>query len=126
MVAFFVTRGTVLWHFPARMSRVVQSIAALQLAIYLGWIAGHDEFIYSIVDYGIAFGFALVVHARAALKRMDSSSHWIASGILVSFAAAGIQAFGLAPHPNFNHNDLYHVVQIFGTWLIYRGVRSTV
>jgi hypothetical protein len=126
LAAFFVTRGTGIRHLGARMSRVVLSIAVLQLVFYLGWIAGHDEFIYSIVDYGIAFGFALVVHARVALKRLDSSSRWIAAGILVSFAAAGIQAFGLALHPNFNHNDLYHVVQIFGTWLIYRGVRSTV
>ena len=109
-------------HFHPRTSRVVRSIAVLQLVIYLGWIAGHDEFIYSIVDYGIAFGFALVVHARVALKRLDSCSHWIAAGILVSFGAAAIQAFGLAPHPNFNHNDLYHVVQLFGTWLIFRGV----
>ncbi len=123
IAAYFVTRGTVLRHVPAKISRIVQSIALCQLAIYLVWIALHDEFIYSIVDYAITFGFALVLQASAALKRLDSGAQWIALGILASFAAAAIQAFALAPHPNFNHNDLYHVVQILGTWLIYRGVR---
>jgi hypothetical protein len=34
-----------------------------------------------------------------------------------------VQATGLAPHPNFNHNDLYHVIQIAAMVLLYRGAR---
>jgi hypothetical protein len=36
-------------------------------------------------------------------------------------AAALVQRSGFALHRHFNHNDLYHVVQMLGTWLLYRG-----
>jgi hypothetical protein len=45
------------------------------------------------------------------------------SAVAVSVAAAGVQAMHLAPHPGFNHNDLYHVMQIAAMWLFYRGAR---
>jgi hypothetical protein len=32
-------------------------------------------------------------------------------------------ASGIALHPHFNHNDLYHVVQIAAMLLFYRGIR---
>jgi len=35
--------------------------------------------------------------------------------------AALVQAFRLAPHPQFNHNDLFHVVQMGALYLLYRG-----
>jgi hypothetical protein len=34
-----------------------------------------------------------------------------------------VQAAKLAPHPGFNHNDLYHVMQIVAMVLLYRGAR---
>jgi hypothetical protein len=45
------------------------------------------------------------------------------AAVAASVAAAGVQAMKLAPHPQFNHNDLYHVIQIAAMWLFYRGVR---
>jgi hypothetical protein len=41
----------------------------------------------------------------------------------VSLAAAAAQASGLDLHPSFNHNDLYHVVQIAAMALFYCGAR---
>jgi hypothetical protein len=41
----------------------------------------------------------------------------------VSLLAAGIQASGFAPHPRFNHNDLYHLIQIGAMLLLYSGAR---
>ena len=43
---------------------------------------------------------------------------YIASGILVSIAAAGVQQSGIRLHRHFNHNDLMHVVQMGGMWLL--------
>ena len=39
----------------------------------------------------------------------------------VSFAAAGVQVSGLDLHQHFNHNDLYHVIQLVGLYAFYRG-----
>lgn len=125
LAAYFVIRGSALGRLSPSASRAALRLAILQLALYLAWIALHDAFIYSIVDYGIAFAFALAVHLRAAFLRADTAARWIAGGIVVSFIGAAVQATGLAPHPSFNHNDLYHLIQMFATWLIYRGVRAS-
>ena len=47
----------------------------------------------------------------------------ILAGVAVSLIAAGIQAGRLALHPHFNHNDLYHVVQIAAMLLYYAGAK---
>jgi hypothetical protein len=41
--------------------------------------------------------------------------------VLVSFLAAGVQFNEIALHQHFNHNDLYHVIQMGGMYLFYRG-----
>jgi hypothetical protein len=45
------------------------------------------------------------------------------AGVAVSIAAAAVQASGLDLHQHFNHNDLYHLVQLGALLLYYRGVR---
>ena len=49
------------------------------------------------------------------------SAPWVWGSIAVSVLAALVQHFGVSPHPRFNHNDLYHVIQIIALWLLYRG-----
>jgi hypothetical protein len=48
---------------------------------------------------------------------------WIVTGVAVSALGALVQASGLAPHRHFNHNDLYHVIQLAAMFLLYRGAR---
>jgi hypothetical protein len=43
----------------------------------------------------------------------------------VSVLAALVQQSGLTLHRNFNHNDLYHVIQLVALWLLYRGGKLT-
>lgn len=121
LAAYFAVRATALGRLPPGARRAALRLGAAQLAIYLLWIARHDDFLYSIIDYGAAFVFALAAHLPAALRRADPAARAIVGGIVVCFAGAAGQAAGLAPHPHFNHNDLYHVVQMIGMWLIYRG-----
>ena len=91
-------------------------LAALKLAVYSGWMLFHDEFIYVVVDTGIAFAVVAGLH----LWRFN---RWILAGVAVSVAAALVQASGFALHAHFNHNDLYHVIQIGAMFLLYRGAR---
>lgn len=99
--------------------RAVIVAGLVQAGIYAGWMLFHDAFLWVIVDYVPAM-LAVAVLMIAA-RRTTPGARWIAAGVLVSFLGAGIQAAGLAPHPHFNHNDLYHVVQMIATWLLYRG-----
>ena len=96
------------------------AFAGLQAVAYAGWMLTHDEFIWVIAHYVPAMCVVLVL-MLVAWRRREPFAPWMVSGIVVAFVGAGIQALGLAPHPSFNHNDLYHAVQMAATWLLYRG-----
>ena len=105
--------------------RTAVYIAALvELVAFTGWVALHPEFRWLVFDYGLAILASAALHV-ARLRRGDRpGAAWILAGLGVSVAAALVQRSGLALHPRFNHNDLYHVVQLLGTWLLYRGGRD--
>ena len=103
----------------ARKSLLV--IAAVKLAIYSGWMVGHSEYIYVIADTGTALVLVAALHLWSAAR--DRASRWILAGVGVSVLAAGVQASGFALHRHFNHNDLYHVIQIAAMILFYAGAK---
>lgn len=97
------------------------AFAVVKLAVYLGWMIGHDEYIWVILDTGSAL---LLVAALSLWTARDPASRWILAGVGVSVLAAGVQASGFALHQHFNHNDLYHVIQIAAMVLFYAGARQ--
>jgi hypothetical protein len=94
---------------------------SLELALYVAWVGAHHEFHWAVLQYGVTLAALLAVSGVLWVRRRVESAPWMAAAILVSFAAAAIQQVGLSPHPQFNHNDLYHVVQAVGLWLFYRA-----
>ena len=104
---------------PVRYWLIVFS--AVQFACYAVWMATHDEFRYVIYNYGMTLAVILLVHIYQGVVRKTPSAGWIVAGILVTFLASLVQQSGLALHPSFNHNDLYHVIQMGGMALLYRG-----
>ena len=113
--AFATTAGSV--------RKSLLAIAAVKLAIYSGWMIGHSEYIYVIADTGLATAAVAALHGWFAARDRDRASHWILAGVGVSVLAAGVQASGFALHRHFNHNDLYHVIQIAAMILFYAGAR---
>lgn len=107
------TTGTVQKHLLA--------LAVVKLALYSGWMVTHDEFVYVIADTGIAMAAIGVLHGWLAMRIKDRASLWMLCGVGVSVLAAGVQASGFALHRHFNHNDLYHLVQIVAMGLFYLG-----
>ena len=108
--------------FEGSTRKVLLAAGVFKFAVYAIWIANHNDFLYAIADYTPAMLYVLLLQARAWLRR-EASGPWIVTGVLVSFAAAGVQQIGFAPHRHFNHNDLYHVIQMLGVYLLYRGGR---
>lgn len=107
--------------FAGQVRRWLIAAAIFKLAVYVTWMFGHDEFRFVIYEYGstLAIVFLLVIAGQTS----GAAGHrgYIASGILVSIAAAAVQQSGLRLHRHFNHNDLMHVVQMGGVWLLYAG-----
>lgn len=94
--------------------RTIFALAAVKLAVYSIWMLAHDDFVWVIADTGVAL-------AAVALLQVLAFNGWILAGVAVSLMAAAAQASGLALHRHFNHNDLYHVVQIAAMALFFRG-----
>jgi len=92
-------------------------VAALKLLLYSDWMLTRDDFIFVVVDSGVAFAVVAALH----LWKWNGA---ILAGAAVSMAAALVQASGVALHRHFNHNDLYHVIQIAAMVLLYRGARQ--
>ena len=97
---------------------------AVKLLTYCGWTASHSRFVYVIIDYGTAMAGVVALHGPAALRRRAASSRYILGGVFISLVAALIQMRKIAPHRHFNHNDLYHIIQIGACYLFYRGGRQ--
>lgn len=54
-------------------------------------------------------------------RRRVASAPWIAAGILLSLAAAAVEALGLSPGGPVSHDDVYHSIEIGALVLLYRG-----
>jgi hypothetical protein len=76
-----------------------------------------------IVDTGLALAAVAALHAWTAIRARDRASLWVLGGVGASLLAAGVQVSGFAPNALFNHNDLYHVIQICAMLLFYAGAR---
>jgi hypothetical protein len=87
-------------------------------------VAWHDNFRYAVYDYVPTMIAVLIIQFYGWVTRRDPAARWIIGGILVSFLGVFVQAKGLAVHVHFNQNDVYHVAQMGGIYLFYRGGRE--
>ena len=119
--SFAATVATAQSQLGSRWVRPLRAMAGIKVGAYSVVVLSTDAFLVAIVDYSVAFGFVAAAYGFAWIRRGEAPAAWAVAGVATSFAAAGIQALGIAPHAQFNHNDLYHVVQMAGMWLLYRG-----
>lgn len=108
LASFFLLLGS---------GRALAAIAIVKLVVYMSWMIGHNDFVYVIADYGLT----LLLVGIVQLVRRGPSMPWVIGSIVVSVIGALVQQSGFALHRHFNHNDLYHVIQLVALWLLYRG-----
>jgi uncharacterized protein DUF6962 len=120
VASFGMLAGSAYTTATGNVRRALVIAAALKLALYEAWVLGHDEFIFVVADTASAFFAVAALH----LLRLDNpASRWILGGVALSLVAAAIQAGKVALHQHFNHNDLYHVVQIVAMLFFYAGAQ---
>ena len=124
LTGFFMTASSAFVALAGAARRAFLIAAGFQFVAYGAWVNGHDDFRYVIYDYAAAMFLTLCMFAWASHRRLNRSVVWIAPAILVTLAASLIQASGIDLHRYFNHNDLYHVIQLGAAWLFYQGFRN--
>lgn len=123
VASFCMLAGSIVATVSRRLARWLLPAAVLKLALYAAWMTGHDDFRWVIYDYGLSMLAVLLLQTYAAYKLRMESSRWIIAGIAVSLVGAAVQQRGITLHQHFNHNDLYHVIQMAATYLLFRGAR---
>ena len=79
---------------------------------------------FTMILIGACAAFMIAGAIVSSLERGDLEYvRWLRAGLLVSAGGFAIQKIGWDIHTHFNHNDLYHVIQIVGFWCLYEGVR---
>lgn len=102
--------------------RLLHSLNVAGFAAYGVWMIDHGRFIYVILHYVPAMTAIALLHLYAYRKIHSAAAPWIISGVFATMLGAVIQRSGFSLHVHFNHNDLYHLVQVGSLFLFYLGV----
>ena len=112
-VGFFAARGA------ARSALV--TFAFIKLVLFLLMVMRKPEFRVAAIDYGAALLVLLVGASYGLIRWHEPGAAWLIGGVLVSLIAGLVQGRRVSPHRWFNHNDLFHVIQIVALYMFFRG-----
>jgi len=115
--------GIVVAIVPKHFRAVVLLLLGTRFVVFLLLAWGRD-FGFVMGDIALTLLLLLGLGLFFTLVRRRPFAPWLLLGVLVSFVGALAQTERLSPHPFFNHNDLFHVVQMLGLYLFYRAARA--
>ena len=108
---------------PAGRRHLWPGLIAVKFALFAVVAIILQKFVVAIIAYGLV----MLAWASAALLLRRMWSSWMLAAISLSVAAALVQQLGWEPARQFNHNDLYHVIQALALICFYAaGRRFTV
>jgi len=101
-------------------------IAALVGGTYHGFASYFSDSglreLWNVTIYSSGFAGGSVVSAAIAsdVSSRKLGRKWLTAGTLVTFAGIAIQQTGFRHGAAFNHNDVYHVIQIAGLYYFFK------
>ena len=115
-----------------RGERVARRVAPVMIVIAILFFAITQlidgAFVMFVIYEAVALSFALLGYLWLSLIRQRPGAGLMTAGILVTLTAAAIQATRLVPQISvvwtFDHNGLFHIVQMLGVVLIVLGLRA--
>ena len=98
------------------------------LAFFVATLVFPGIFFVFIIYEGLALILAFIAYIYLTVRGELSGTVFMAAGILISIMAAGIQAIKSITVNiiwQFDHNGVYHIVQIIGLVLLMTGLRMS-
>jgi len=117
-----------LWGFEISLT-TLPILLTTGLGFYLTTLIYPDIFFLFIVYEVVALVFALCAYVFLTIQKDQPGAWLMAAGILVSIIAAGIQAnksVVLTFIWRFDHNGIYHLMQVVGLMLLLMGLQWSV
>ena len=74
---------------------------------------------------GISAGFMISAALFGSLSRGARHTQWLSAGLILSIVGFVILQTHVTIDSNFNHNDLYHCVQIVALYCFFTGAKMT-
>ena len=108
---------------------IISGIAALVGGTYHGFAVQLGDSLrgslwnVTIYSIGASAGFMISGVLASSIPRDDESARWLVTGVILTLVGFAIQQSSIRLLANFNHNDIYHVVQIGALCLLFRGAR---
>jgi len=106
---------------------LASAVAAVFGGIYHGFAMHFDgstlRSMWNVLIYATGLSNGCMVggvHA-AYIQREDGTVKWILLGGLVTVIGLIVQQTGFRSRSDFNHNDIYHLIQIAGFYLLFKG-----
>ncbi|MFT5315262.1 MAG: hypothetical protein ACI9UK_001094 [Candidatus Krumholzibacteriia bacterium] len=128
LVAFFIVAAiNDVWG-EARARRVLPAMMIVGLGFFGLTLIWPDSFLVFVIYELLAMLFALGGYIYLASRKLLMGAELIASGIFATILGSGIQAskaFAFTCIWSFDHNSVYHLVQIVGVGLLVMGLRKT-
>ena len=118
LASFATMRALALQWLGEPRARPWMGLALVKLGVALLAGAVHPEFVVVVADFGLTLAFGLVA-ATLGRSRDLRAFGLLCTGIFLFVLGAVIQQARVSPHPAFNHNDVFHVVQILGNASFY-------
>lgn len=125
-MALFVVGAVRDWRGDRAARRVLPAMLVLTLAFYGATRASGGDFVVFVLYEVAALGFALAVYAWLALRRRRAGAAAMAAALAVSLAAGAVQAADIGTIRllwDFDHNGVFHLVQLMGIVLLGAGLR---
>jgi len=123
-VSLFVVGAVASWRGPAAARRLLPPMLALAVIFYLATRLSGGDFLVFVAFQAATLLFALVVYLRLAAHGVPGA-RWVAAGLGVTLAAGAVQALEglrLTVVWSFDHNGIYHLVQLGGLAALTRGL----
>lgn len=124
-ISLFAAAAILDWRGGSIQKGIVPVLLTMGFIFYLITVFIPGSFLVFIIYEAIIMIFALTVYFILAIGQRLHGVWWIVSGILISIIAALIQATETLHFTliwEFDHNGIFHLVQIFGIVLLMKGL----
>ena len=121
VTGLLITMSAALFFVTEKGENALYIITGVLLLTYFQRIRKKDSFRSAVTFYMPLMGISLVGFAMAFYFQNMTGALSITVGLLVCVAGTVVQVMKISVHEKFNHNDLFHVIQMLGMFFMYRG-----